>query len=117
MVEPKAETSKRTIVVFKGLTLLKNTKNGKIRVTQNSVIFACRRVIFYARERQATLSEYIYSTSDIYAYALRSTDRLAADKLGSIFSDKQKLIETTNSPEPDTLFDADEKAVWLNLSV
>ena len=26
------------------------------------------------------------TTSDIYAYALRSTDKMAADKLGSIFS-------------------------------
>lgn len=51
------------------------------------------------------------TTSDIYAYALRSTDRLAADKLGSIFSDEQKPAETTNAPEPDTLFDADEQAV------
>lgn len=39
------------------------------------------------------------TTSDIYAYALRSTDRLAADKLGSIFSDEQKPAETLKSSD------------------
>ncbi len=51
------------------------------------------------------------TTSDIYAYALRSTDRLAADKLGSIFSDEQKPVETPKPVEVDTLFDMDEQAV------
>ena len=51
------------------------------------------------------------TTSDIYAYALRSTDRLAADKLGSIFSGEQKPAETPKPVEADTLFNMDEQAV------
>lgn len=51
------------------------------------------------------------TTSDIYAYALRSTDRLAADKLGSIFSDEKKPAETTKPVETDILSDTDEQAV------
>lgn len=53
------------------------------------------------------------TTSDIYAYALRSTDRLAADKLGSIFSDEQKPAESTKPTEEEPLFDADEQAVMV----
>ena len=51
------------------------------------------------------------TTSDIYAYALRSTDRLAADKLGSIFSDEQKPAEVPKPTEEEPLFGADEQAV------
>ena len=51
------------------------------------------------------------TTSDIYAYALRSTDRLAADKLGSIFSDEQKSAESPKPVETDILSDIDEQVV------
>lgn len=51
------------------------------------------------------------TTSDIYAYALRSTDRLAADKLGSIFSDEQKSTESPKPVETDILSDIDEQVV------
>lgn len=51
------------------------------------------------------------TTSDVYAYALRSTDKLAADKLGSIFSDEKTPVETPQLTEEDTLFDADEQSV------
>lgn len=51
------------------------------------------------------------TTSDIYAYALRSTDRLAADKLGRIFSDEQKSAESPKPVETDILSDIDEQVV------
>ena len=51
------------------------------------------------------------TTSDIYAYALRSTDKLAADKLGSIFSGDEKPAEPTKPVEDDPLFEMDEQAV------
>lgn len=48
------------------------------------------------------------TTSDIYAYALRSTDRMAADKLGSIFSAQEKPSETLKSSDQETVSDTDE---------
>lgn len=48
------------------------------------------------------------TTSDIYAYALRSTDRMAADKLGSIFSAEEKPAETLKSSDQETVSDTDE---------
>ena len=48
------------------------------------------------------------TTSDIYAYALRSTDRMAADKLGSIFSAEEKPAETLKSSEQETVSDTAE---------
>lgn len=50
-------------------------------------------------------------TSDIYAYALRSMDRLAADNLVSIFSDEQKSAESPKPVETDILSDIDEQVV------
>lgn len=47
------------------------------------------------------------TTSDIYAYALRSTDRMAADKLGSIFSGDEKPAETERTCEKETIPDVD----------
>lgn len=41
------------------------------------------------------------TTSDIYAYALRSTDKLAADKLGSIFSGEEKPAEPPKAVDED----------------
>ena len=51
------------------------------------------------------------TTSDVYAYALRSIDKLAADKLGSILGDEQKPDNNTKSTEEKPLFDADEEDV------
>lgn len=51
------------------------------------------------------------TTSDVYAYALRSSDRLAADKLGSIFSDDTKSVESSKPTQDDSLFDADEQEI------
>ena len=51
------------------------------------------------------------TTSDIYAYALRSTDKLAADKLGNIFSGDEKPAEPPKPVEDDPLFEMDEQAV------
>ena len=48
------------------------------------------------------------TTSDIYAYALRSTDKMAADKLGSIFSAQEKPAETLKSSDQETVSDTDE---------
>lgn len=48
------------------------------------------------------------TTSDIYAYALRSTDKMAADKLGSIFSAQEKLAETLKLSDQETVSDTDE---------
>lgn len=56
-------------------------------------------------------TEELEVTSDIYAYALRSTDRLAVDKLGSIFSDEQKSAESPKPVETDILSDIDEQVV------
>lgn len=51
------------------------------------------------------------TTSDVYAYALRSIDKLAADRLGSILGDEQKPDGIPAQIEEKPLFDADEEDV------
>ena len=48
------------------------------------------------------------TTSDIYAYALRSTDKMAADKIAGIFSAEEKTQESVKPFELNSVSETEE---------
>ncbi len=51
------------------------------------------------------------TTSDVYAYALKSTDRLAAERIANVFESAEPPAEAPRQAEPDEPLFEDEQAV------